>query len=120
VPPRETRDSSHRRRALVPGDRRRSGWSVADPEDRSASPQRTLDLKARGGRGEGGSGKRQEGSGERTRDYPPPPLPSLVVPAVSAANEILDAHETPVRRALRTGKSGRDSMIAHPYVITKT
>src|SRR5256885_8286155 len=44
----------------------------------------------------------------------------LIIPAVSATNEILDAHEPSVRGTLLTRKSGRDSVIAHPHEITET
>src|SRR5882762_2388235 len=48
------------------------------------------------------------------------PLPASVITAVSATNELLDAQESPVGRALLARKPGRDSVIAHPHEIAET
>ena len=45
---------------------------------------------------------------------------SLVIAVVSATNQLLDAHEAPVRWALLARKPGRDPMIAQPDEITET
>src|SRR6267142_7209627 len=48
------------------------------------------------------------------------PLPASVIPAVSTTNELLDAQESPVGRALLARKPGRDSVIAHPHEIAES